>query len=588
MCYYKPMFISKTKTKTSVIYYLNKSYIQYDTHKHTTKIVEKLGTEEDIRKNFKVKGDLNAWLKDYAKKRTAEDNKENKKHIRIDYDVNEKSDHKLENVKNIGYLFYQKICYEIGLDTILNDIAKKEKLDFNFTAIVLHVIYNNLTNNTEIQDELSNIKTFIDPQDFDFEDIKRAVYILQKYNVYIQKRLFNKVDKLFETNTEKIFYSCDNLSLLIRNMLTNKNFKDVPNLIYIIKCFYDENGLLRAYTLETNENQNLEENNKIVKYLADHFKGASLYAIPKSIASPTDDKIFSKFERARAVTTYQLSDKDIDWLYNFEDWKSLKDSEVKEVEKLFKGAVQGSFTMKEFYKHYGDIYYKSKEYKNKTLTAFLSFEYMKWLNDIAGYQIITFKDTIEPKIKTYNELQLEKFTDSKNNILRNVSVDSEEGKKLNYYYFDDATMQEKRDLFNGFIATHDTIDEETLNKVINIWQIKNMQYDYEISFADMDVLNNDLLDAEEAVNAHLLISYLALTVLKVLENRLGNKYWCRRITEKIQTMNVLRVNKDLCMPLYTTSDLTDALCDTLKIEADFKYFDDQKIRNIIKQSKRKS
>ncbi|MDO5329172.1 MAG: hypothetical protein Q4E88_03630 [Coriobacteriia bacterium] len=579
------MFISKTKTKNSVIYYLSKSYIQYDTHKHTTKIVEKLGTEEDIRKNFKVKGDLKKWLKDYAKKRTEEDNKENKKHFNFKSD--DKSDYKLDDIKNIGYLFYQKICYEIGLNTILDDIAKKEKLDFDFTTIILHVIYNNLTNNTEIQDELSNIKTFIDPCDIDFVDMKRAVYILQKYNVYIQKRLFNKVDKLFETDSKKVFYSCDNLSLLIRNLLTNKNFKDVPNLIYIIKCFYDENGLLRAYTLETNEDQNLETNNKIVKYLTDHFKGASLYAIPKSIASPTDDKTFSKFDRARAITTYQLSDKDIDWLYNFEDWKSLKDSDTKDVEKLFTSIVQGSFTMQEFYTHYGDIYYKSKDYKNKTLTAFLSFEYMKWLNDIAGYQIITFKDTIEPKIKTYNELQLEKFTDSKNNILRNVSVDSEEGEKLDYYYFDDATMQEKRDIFNGFIAIHDTIDEETLNQVMNIWQLKNMQYDYEISFANMDILNNDLLNPEETVNAHLLISYLALTVLKVLENKLDNKFWCRRITEKIQEMNVLKIDKDLSVPLFTVSDLTDALCDTLKIDADFKFFDDQKIRNIIKQSRRK-
>ncbi|MDO5329625.1 MAG: hypothetical protein Q4E88_06015 [Coriobacteriia bacterium] len=68
------MYISKSKSKNKTIYYLLKSFQNPDTKKVSTRIVERIGTDVEIKKKIGNQN-IDQWLKDYAKKRQKKKNR---------------------------------------------------------------------------------------------------------------------------------------------------------------------------------------------------------------------------------------------------------------------------------------------------------------------------------------------------------------------------------------------------------------------------------------------------------------------------------------------------------------------------------
>ena len=125
------MKVSISKSKNTTIYYLSKSVRIGD--KTTTKTVEKIGTYEEIKK---ICGDMDPldWAKEYAAKRTAEENAR-KQDIIMRYSSSALIDKNIRRSCNAGYLFLQSIYYSLGMDKICKSVSEKYKFDYDLNDI---------------------------------------------------------------------------------------------------------------------------------------------------------------------------------------------------------------------------------------------------------------------------------------------------------------------------------------------------------------------------------------------------------------------------------------------------------------------
>ena len=129
------LFVNTSKKGIRTLY-IHKKY-RDENGKSTTKVVERLGTYEELAK---IHEDPIAWGKAYAAELTQRE-KESSRKVMICRDPSVQITANRKNVLNGGYLFPQKVYHELGLHEICRKIEKKHKCEYDLDAIVSRLIY---------------------------------------------------------------------------------------------------------------------------------------------------------------------------------------------------------------------------------------------------------------------------------------------------------------------------------------------------------------------------------------------------------------------------------------------------------------
>ncbi len=133
------MRLNVTKSKNAASLYVIKSVYNSKTQSNYSKIVEKLGTEAELRE--KLNGaDPYEWAKEYIRELNNKE-KEEKRDVLVKYSPSKLINKGEQRSFNGGYLFLQKIYHELGLHKICKEISKKYKFDFDLDSILSRLIY---------------------------------------------------------------------------------------------------------------------------------------------------------------------------------------------------------------------------------------------------------------------------------------------------------------------------------------------------------------------------------------------------------------------------------------------------------------
>jgi hypothetical protein len=131
------MRLSISKSKNSASLYVIKS--TYENGVHSSKIVEKLGTYDELKEKLGGQDPID-WAKEYITKLNEEE-KLNKREVLVKYSPVKVIDKGQQRLFNGGYLFLQKIYHELKLDKMCRDIAKKYKFSYDLDSILSRLIY---------------------------------------------------------------------------------------------------------------------------------------------------------------------------------------------------------------------------------------------------------------------------------------------------------------------------------------------------------------------------------------------------------------------------------------------------------------
>ena len=574
------MRIKITKTKNAENFYVIES--TYINKKHSSKIVERLGNLEDVKRKA-GKMDPYLWAKQYASKLTQED-KENKRTIIKSYSQSKLIPKDIQNKYNVGYLFLQDIYYKLGLNQICNDITDKYQFKFDLNDILSKLIYSRILFPASKLKTLDLSKKFLEQPNFDYQHIERSLPIFCKENDFIQSELYKNSKKYAPRNNRILYYDCTNFffELEIEDEFRKygKSKENRPNPIVQMGLFMDVDAIpLSCEITPGNKNeqktlQPLEE--KILK----DFELSEIVVCTDAGLASTANRKFNNTNSRKFITTQSI--------------KKLKEFLKEEVLDLTKGwhlpgsdkiydieALRTDEKLKEIYKDktfYKERWIKENGLEQRLIVTF-SVKYQEYQRHIRNNQIERAKKIIENNPKKIGKA---KQNDPKRFIETINTTSSGEIAEETHYSINQSIIDEEAK-YDGLYAVCTNLEDD----VQDIIKINHKRWEIEESFRIMKSEFNArpvFHSNEDAIKAHFLICFLALTIYRYLEKKLDEKYTVGEIIDSLKEMD-LSVKDGDYIPNYTRTNLTDDLHEKFGFRTDFEILTEKNLKKIIKNTK---
>ena len=576
------MRINKTKSKNNEHY----SIIQDITKngKRTTRVYENIGNYEKLKSRAGDK-DPFIWLNEYVEKLNKE-NKNKELPVIIKKYENKLIDLDKINSYNIGYLFLQKIYYNLKLNYICEEITNKYQFKFDFNSILSTLIYSRIIYPSSKLKTLELSKKFIEKPNFEYQHISRALEIIAKEMDFIQAEVYKNSEKFVKRNNKILYYDCTNFFFEIEEedglKQYGKSKENRPNPIVQMGLFMDGDGLPLAFDItsgNTNEQTTLKPlEQKIIK----DFQTSKFVVCTDAGLASTSNRKFNNSNNRRFITTQSLKKlKQFlkDWSLDLTTgWKLQGSDKTFNISKLREDKDLAN-------KFYDKIFYKERWIKEDGLEQRLiitySPKYQEYQKNIREKQIQRAKSIIEKnpkKIKSNNENDLKRF-------IQTISTTSNgEIAEENYYSLNKDKISDE-EKYDGLYAVCTNLEDD----VSEIIKINKRRWEIEESFRIMKSefkARPVYLSREDRIKAHFTTCFLALVIFRYLEKKLNEQFTCEEIVNTLRNFNFLNENDVGMSPIYTRTDLTDLLHEKFGFITDYEILENKNIKKIINQTKK--
>lgn len=572
------MRLRKVKTKNTTQY-----AIIYDVKlngKRTTKIYQNLGTLEKIKTLSKNEDPL-VWVNNYISELN-EKIKEDSLPVLIKKLPNSLIPKNEQNLFNCGYLFLEKLYYELGLNQICETISNKYKFEYNLNNILSRLLYGRIIFPASklATQELS--KKFIEQPTFELHHIYRALEVISKENEFIQSELYKNSLKISKRNTGVLYYDCTNYFFELEQEEGLKQYgpskEHRPNPIVQMGLFMDGDGIPLAFNItagNTNEQTTLTPLEE--KILKDFELSKFIVCTDAGLASNANRKFNDKQDRAFITTQSikKLKKHLMEWALDRNGWKLTNNSKSYNISDIDKN--------EELYKD--KIFYKERWIKENGLEQKLivtySIKYRNYQRQIRNSQIERAKYAIENnsiKLDKCNQNDYKRFV-NKTNITKDGEIAENKILSLN------SEQIEKEEKFDGFYGVCTNL-EDNAEEIIKInqrrWEIEECFRIMKSEFKARPVY----LQRDDRITAHFTTCFLSLVLYRFLEKRLEEKYTCSEIIETIRNMNLNKINEIGYIPAYTRTDITDLLHDKFNFRTDNEITKNSKMKKILNNVKK--
>ncbi len=564
------MKVSVSKSKNQTIYYLSKSV--WANGKSTTKTIEKIGSEEDIKK---ICGDLSPleWAKQYAAKRSAEE-KAAKKDILIKYSSSSMIEKGTRRSVNIGYLFLKDIYYDLGINTICSAIAEKYKFEYDLNDILAMLVFARVIYPGSKRSSLELSQKFLEKPRCKLHQVYRALEILSKENDYFQSQLYKNSEKVIDRQKGILYYDCTNYYFEIEDEDSFRKYghskENRPNPVIQMGLFMDADGIPLTFSVfNGNENEQPSMRPLEEKILADFGINKVIVCTDAGLSS-VPNRIFNDKPNRRFVTTQSIKKLKgflKDYCLDDEGWhlngsrKTFRLSELDETE------------------NYEKVYYKDRWINEDGLKQHLivsfSFKYRNYMRTIRSRQLKRAAKLADNP----SSLKRSRQNDPRRFIHQDhCTSDGEIANRMITSIDEDMVRDEAR--YDGFYAVCTNLEDD-VPAIINInrkrWQIEECFRIMKSEFHARPVY----LSRRDRITAHFTTCFTALILYRILEKKLGGEVTCEEIIRTIKEMNMLEIPGEGYIPEYTRTDLTDKLHDAFGFRTDYEIISQRNMKKIL-------
>lgn len=568
------MRLKITRSKNSASLYVIKSIYNSKTQSNTSKIVEKLGTEAELREKLNGE-DPYVWAKNYINELNKKEKFE-KKEVLVKYLPQKQISKDEQHFFNGGYLFLQKIYNELGLNKITKDISSRYKFNYNLDSILSRLVYSRiiLPASKLATNELS--KNFIEQPDFDLHQIYRSLEVISKESDFIQSELYNNSLKVYNRKKGILYYDCTNYFFEIEQEDGLKQYgvskEHRPNPIVQMGLFMDADGIPLAFCINkgnTNEQVTLKP---LEEKIISDFKLSKFVVCTDAGLASTANRKFNDAKTRSFITTQsvkKLKKHLKEWALDPTGWK-LSDSDnlfnINELdeEKNFK---------KVFHK---ERWIKEDGLEQKLIVTF-SLKYKNYQETIRSRQVEKAQNTIDKsptKLKKCNANDYKRFI-TKSSCTNDGEIATNDMLGI------DMSLVAKEATYDGFYAVCTNLSDDA-SAIIKVnqkrWEIEECFRIMKTEFKARPVY----LQRDDRIEAHFTTCFISLMIYRLLEKKLEEKFTCSEIIETLKNMNFLEVQGEGYIPTYTRTNLTDALHDAFGFRTDFQIVNNQTMKNILK------
>lgn len=564
------------KSKNAQSLYVVKSV--YHNKKRTNKVVEKLGTYENLKETLNE--DPIKWAKKYVENLNQQE-KEGTRNILVKYNPTKIIEKNQQNSFNGGYLFLEKIYYELGLNDICKDISSKYKFEYDLDNILSRLIYGRIIFPASKLATNDLSKKFIEQPIFELQHIYRALEVISKETEFIQSELYKNSLKVSKRNTNILYYDCTNYFYEIEQESGLRQYgpskEHRPNPITQMGLFMDGDGIPLAFNVSSgNTNEQVTLTPLEEKILQDFKLSKFIVCTDAGLASYANRKFNDKNERAFITTQSikKLKKLLMDWALSEDGWQLSGDNkkyninEINDNEEVFKDKI--------FFK---ERWIKENDLEQKLIVTY-SLKYKNYQRQIRNSQIERAKNAINTK-----SFKLDKCNqnDFKRFIKRtNITSDGEIAEKKILSINNE--IIEKEEKFDGFYGVCTNL-EDNAEEIIKVnqrrWEIEESFRIMKSEFKARPVY----LSRDDRITAHFTTCFLSLVLLRFLEKRLGENYSSSQIINCLREMNFMESIGNGYIPTYTRTDLTDDLHDKFNFRTDYEIITNNSLKKIFKKIK---
>ena len=572
------MRLSITKSKNAKSYYAIKS--TFEKGKHSSKIIEKLGTLDDLMKKhaFSTEAEVESWARAYIAALTKRE-KEESTDIIVKYSPRKQIQKNKQHMYNGGYLFLQKIYKQLGLTKICKTITAKYKFTYDLDSILSRLIYGRVIYPSSKLATSKLSHNFIQPPNFQLVHVYRALEVICKESDFLQSELYKNSLKLMERNTSVLYYDLTNYFFEIEQAdcetelrQYGKSKENRPNPIVQMGLFMDAEGIPLSFCIERgnkNEQQTLKPlERKIIK---DFELSKFIVCTDAGLSSEANRKYNS--QGGRAFVTVQsikkLKKHLKDWALDSNGWKisgetteeditynialldELEESDAKLYAKLKKVT---------FYK---ERWINENGFEQRLVVTF-SLKYRDYNRHIRAKQLERAQKTIEKgisKLKKVNSNDYRRF-------IKRTSLTGEGDVAKKDIYNIDNSVAEQESIFDGFYGVCTNLDDP----IEDLVRINSRRWEIEESFR---IMKSEFkarpvhLSLDERITAHFTTCFVALMIFRLLEKKLGETFTAHEIIDTLRDFNFQKIQNEGYVPLYIRTDLTDALHESFGFRTDF-------------------
>ncbi len=575
------MRLSISKSKNATLFYIIKS--TYIDKKHSTKIVEKLGTLEEVKVKAGNK-DPYLWAKEYAEELTIKE-KEGTRTVIKSYSQNKLIPKNFIINYNVGYLFLQKIYYNLKLNEICTAISDKYQFKFDLNDILSKLIYGRIIFPSSKLKTLEDSNKFLEKPNFEYQHIVRALEKICLESDFIQSQLYKNSCDFKPRNNKVLYYDLTNFFFEIeqeddlRKYGVSKEHR--PNPIIQFGLFIDGDGIPLCCDINpgnTNENTTLKP---LEKKIIDDFNLSQIVVCTDAGLASFANRKFNNTNTRKFITTQsikQLKEELKTWALEKTGWKipnfpnkSIDISELNKNEELANKWKDIIFYKEKWIK-------TDKELEQRIIVTF-SLKYKHYQENIRQSQINRAQKLIDSNPKKIGK---PKQNDFKRFISTIVTTDEGEIAKNNTYSINQSVIDEEAK-YDGYYAVCTNLEDDAKDIV----KVNHRRWEIEESFRIMKTefkSRPTYLAREDRIKAHFLTCFLALVIYRYLEKELEEKHTAPEIIETLQNMNLTLKDGDY-IPNYARTELTDLLHEKFGFRTDYEIITEKNIKKICKQSK---
>lgn len=572
------MRLKVTKSKNAASLYVIKSVYNPKTQSNSSKIVEKLGTEIELRE--KLNGaDPYEWAKEYIEKLNKEEKEQSRK-ILVPFEQSKQITKDEQHLFNGGYLFLQQLYYALGLNNICNVISDKHKFKYNLNSILSRLIYGRIIFPASKLATCELSKKFIEAPDFNIQHIYRALEVISQETDYIQSELYKNSLNICNRNKGILYYDCTNFFFEIEQEEGLKQYgvskEHRPNPIVQMGLFMDGDGMPLAFCINKgNSNEQTTLKPLEQKIISDFGLSKFIVCTDAGLASTANRK-FNNIQNRAFITTQPIKKLKAhlkEWALDSKGWSISGSNEIFDLTELDEK------------EDIDKIYYKQRWIKEdeleQNLIVTFSLKYKNYQNTIRNRQVERAQKVINTnpkKLKKCNANDYKRFI-SKTAFTPDGEVADKE------VYGIDEKLLEQEAVYDGFYAVCTNL-EDNASAIIKVnkkrWEIEESFRIMKSEFKARPVY----LQRDDRIKAHFATCFISLLIYRLMEKKLSEKYTCDEIISGLRAMNFYEVKGDGYIPTYTRTEFTDDLHDKFGFRTDYQIVNMKQIKKILRDTKK--
>lgn len=576
-----PIYISLTGNSDNKDVYIKRSY-RKSNGKTATKIHRKLGKLNDLLQQFSGDYDaMMAWARSEAEKDTMEYNAKTG-NVSVSLSKSAYIPRNEERCFPVGYLFLQKLCTELKIDSICRKISKRHKYTYDFSAILTDQIFSRILSPSSKLGSYSYCQTLLEPPKYELQNLYRALSVMAEESDFIQEELYFNSNFVHPRNKKVLYYDCTNYYFEIEQdddfRKYGKSKESRPNPIVTMGLFMDADGIPLAFDVfPGNQNEQTTLKPLETKIIRDFACSEFIFCSDAGLGSKANRR-FNSFGNRSYVISQSLKKmrrEDRQIALNPKQFRRLGSNKFIDISTLDESDPDIYETI--FYKEVpvvnGDM--------NEIVIVTYSPKYKAYQKRIRGQQIARAVKMIEqPGRKRRGKNQ----NDPARFIKSTAITEDGEVAGRNIYDLDSDRISEE-EMYDGFYAVITNLEGD----VGEILKINRQRWEIEENFR---IMKTDFearpvyVRRDERIKAHFLICYISLLVYRLLEKKLGNAYTCNEILGTLRSMQVTLLSKESGhIPSYKRTDMTDDLHKVFGFHTDYEFISKSTMRSIIKSTK---